>query len=605
MKHRVTSLLVVLVLFIIASIVLVGCAPQGAAPTAKPAEEATEAPVAARVVNSLGIELPADAAPLDQQVIHEPATETTWLTWDASVYDVVDGGYMAWGDSCVRPDKDFNPQPAGCESWETSADGLTWTFHLPKDRIWSDDVPVTAEDWVFTLQRYARPDYDFQWFYSMAHIVNWKGVVNGDVPPEELGAKVVDDYTFTVTTTQPTPYLIKIFADLWVVPKHAVKDRLDDGSWAFDESNWISCNSFVLESWDKGRQLVYAANPKYTGPFPPMVEKVVLHFMKPEVRWNPYKNGELDMVGGGYEQDLPPSAMAEIMANPELKKQLISWPNFITYYLFFDTWNPPFDDLKVRQAFSHAIDRDKLVNGPLKYQGQSAYTMNPPGFPGESVDELKGVQNYDPELAAKLLAEAGYPGGEGFPKLTLNLRNAFPALVNTAEAIAAMLKENLGVEVEIQNLDYSIFSEGYRNQKKNMGGDFIFALVPYEFDFVDGSNLLSVWGGCEEEGMEPPNNPGRHTWYNKEYNDLLCKAGAIMGDEAKRNELYRKAERILIEDVALVPIYHATLSAMVNPHLKGPIFDPDSKGQITFHRFRFTSREALIYRSTGIRSIAQ
>ena len=134
----------------------------------------------------------------------------------------------------------------------------------------------------------------------------------------------------------------------------------------------------------------------------------------------------MDLTSGGYSTDLTPSNLAEIMADPALKAQYFSWPNFITFYLFFDTWNPPFDDLKVRQAFSHAIDRDFLVEGPVKYQASPAYTLNPPGFPGESVEQLKGIQNYDPELAAQLLAEAGYPGGEGFQPLVIYLRSARP-----------------------------------------------------------------------------------------------------------------------------------------------------------------------------------
>jgi ABC-type transport system substrate-binding protein len=249
----------------------------------------------------------------------------------------------------------------------------------------------------------------------------------------------------------------------------------------------------------------------------------------------------------------------------------------------------------VRQAFSHAIDRDALIGGPLQFQAVAAYSMNPPGFPGESVEELKSVQNYDPELAAKLMEEAGYPGGEGFPKLTLNTRSAFPALINAAEAMAAMLKENVGVDVEIQDLEYSIFTEGFRSQKQNKSGDFIFALVPYEFDFVDGSNLLSVWGGCEEPGADMSEMPGRHTWYNKEYNDLLCEAGSILGDEAKRNELYGQAERILIEDVAMVPIYHGIFVAMVKPNIAGPMLEPGEDGVVTWMRHRFASRESLIY----------
>jgi ABC-type transport system substrate-binding protein len=601
----ITPLMLLVILSLAASAVLVGCAP---APQAVPPTEAPKAPEAkpveptkapeARVVNRAGVVLPPDAAPIEKQVMRYAETELTYLTWDATVYDENVGDVFAWSDSCVRPDEFYQPQPNACTSWEVSGDGLTWTFHLQKDKKWSDGTPITADDWVFTLQRYARPDYDFEWFYSMAGIVNWSKVVNGEVPPEELGAKKVDDYTFTVTTERPVPYLVKIFADLWVVPKHVVKDRLDDGSWAFKKENWVFAGPYKLESYTKGKEMVFVANEMYTGPFPPMMDKIIVTFMPPEVRFNAYKNGELDAIGGGYENDLPPSAMAEIMANPELKKQLISWPNFITYYLFFDTWNPPFDNLKVRQAFSHAIDRDALIEGPLKYQAVAAYTMNPPGFPGESVEELKSIQNYDPELAAKLMAEAGYPDGQGFPKLTLYTRQAFPALTNAAEAIAAMLKENLGVQVEVQDLEYSIFTEGYRNQKKNKGGNFIFALVPYEFDFVDGSNLLSVWGGCEQEGADLSQMPGRHTWYNKEYNQLLCEAGSILGDEERRNELYRKAERILIEDVALVPIYHGIFVALVKPDIRGPMLEPGKDGVVTWMRHRFSSRESLIYRST-------
>ncbi|RPI47727.1 MAG: peptide ABC transporter substrate-binding protein [Chloroflexi bacterium] len=587
-----------LMIWLVAMLVLAGCGPAPVATQAPAVAEPTTAPETARVVNRAGVELPPDAAPLDQQVMRYAESEATWLTWDASVYDENVGDMYAWPDSCVRPDEFYEPQPNACTSWEVSDDGLTWTFHLQEDKIWSDDTPVTADDWVFTLQRYARADYDFEWFYSMAGIVNWGGVVSGDVPPEELGVKAVDDYTFTITTERPAPYLIKIMADVWVVPKHIVKDRLDDGTWAFNEENWVSCGPYIMEAYEKGKQLVFVANDKYTGPFPPLNDKIVVSFMEPEVRWTTYKNGELDAIGGGYQADLPPSAMAEVMANPELQKQLIAWPNFITYYLFFDTWNPPFDNLLVRQAFSHAVNRDLLVEGPLKYQAVPAYSMNPPGFPGESVEELKSVQAFDPALAASLLEQAGYPGGQGFPNLTLYTREADPALLSAAEAIAAMIKENLGVTVEVQDLEYSIYMESMYKQKGEKGGDFVFGIVPYEFDFVDGSNLLSVWGGCETEGADMSEMPGRHTWYNQDYNKLLCDAGVIFGDEEQRNELYAEAERMLLEDVALVPVYHGIFVAMVKPDIRGKMLELGEDGVITWMRHRFSSRESLIYRST-------
>ena len=198
--------------------------PPAAAATEPPAPTEAPPPEADKVVNRAGVVLPDDAAPIEEQVLRLGATEYSWLGWDYTAYDFTGGPTYGIHDSCVRPDKEFQPQPSGCESWEVSDDGLTWTFHLPEDKVWSDGEPVTAEDWVFTLQRYARPDYDFEWFYSMAGIKNWDAVVSGDLPPEELGAKVVDDYTFTVETNQPAPFLVKQFADLWLAPEHIVKD---------------------------------------------------------------------------------------------------------------------------------------------------------------------------------------------------------------------------------------------------------------------------------------------------------------------------------------------------------------------------------------------
>ena len=595
------QLYLLLAISLIAAMVLTACGAPAAAPSGGGAAPEAAAPATGPVVNRLGITLPDDALPLEQQVFRYPGNEATYMTWDASVYDENDGDNYGWADSCVRPDKDFNPQPNICESWSVSDDGLVWTFNLQQDKVWSDGTPLTANDFVFTFQRFARPDYDFEWFYSMMGIKNWSQVVNGEVAPEELGVKAVDDYTLTIETDYPVPYLIKIMADAWVVPQHIVKDRLDDGTWALKPENYVSAGPFVLESYEKGTRLTFIANDKYTGPYPPMVDKVIVEFMDPQVRFAAFQNGELDAVGGGYTDDLPPSAMAQIMADPDLQAELISWPNFITYYLFFDTWNAPFDNLQVRQAFSHAIDRDKIVNGPLQYQAVSAYSMNPPGFPGENVEGLKDVQAFDPELAKQLLADAGFPNGEGFPKLTLYTREANPALTNAAEAIASMLKENLNIEAEIQNLDYGSYMDALRAQKREKSGDFLFALVPYEFDFVDGSNMLSVWGGCEDAGADISQMPGRHTWYNQDYNNLLCEAGQTLNDEPKRNELYQQAERILVEDVGLVPIYHGIFNALVKHNVMGPMFEPNSKGQVTWNRFRFTSRESEIYLSSGTR----
>jgi peptide/nickel transport system substrate-binding protein/oligopeptide transport system substrate-binding protein len=594
MKHRFTSLLAALAaLVVIAGMGLAGCTSQPTEPaadqSAEQASAAAPADTGAPIVNSAGVELPADAAPLDQQVLHvRTGTEQPWLTIDSSMYATNAGGYFAWGDVCTRLDRNFIPQPAGCESWEISDDGLTWTFHLPEDKVWSDGAPVTAQDWVLALQRSARPSYDFEWFYGYANIANWSEVNQEKLPPEELGAKAVDDYTFVINTTRPTPYMDKLFSWLFAVPSHVIEDWMDD-DWAFRGS--ISSNAYILENWDKGSGMTFVANDKYTGPYPPMAERIETPFMNLDTFWLAYQNDEIDWVNAAQK-----STIDQIIADPELQKQVISYPFFQTYYLFFDTWNPPFDNLKVRQAFAHSIDREALLNGPLAHMGSPAYTMNPTGFPGEDAEAVKDANNYDPELAAQLMAEAGYPGGEGFPKITLYLRRPEPAVVTSAEAIASMIKKNLGVEVEIQNLEVRDYMDRMGTQKRDKGGDFKFALVDYFYDFVDGSNFLSVWGGCEPEGeTDLANMPGRHNWYNKEFNDLVCEAGSIMGDEDKRNELYAQAESILVRDAALAPIWHPIKNWVVKPYIKGPLFEPDSKGMV---RFEFETNLDQLYVST-------
>ncbi|MCB0048271.1 MAG: peptide ABC transporter substrate-binding protein, partial [Caldilinea sp.] len=241
MKRR---LYLLLAISLIAAMVLAACGAP-AAPSGGAAPEAAAPAATGPVVNRLGITLPDDALPLEQQVFRFPADEQKYMTWDASVYAENEGDVFGWADSCVRPDKDFNPQPNICESWTVSDDGLLWTFNLQQDKVWSDGTPLTANDFVFTFQRYARPDYDFEWFYSMMGIKNWSQVVSGEVAPEELGVKAVDDYTLTIETDYPVPYLIKIMADAWVVPQHIVKDRLDDGTWALNPDNYVSAGPFV------------------------------------------------------------------------------------------------------------------------------------------------------------------------------------------------------------------------------------------------------------------------------------------------------------------------------------------------------------------------
>ena len=214
---------------------------------------------------------------------------------------------------------------------------------------------MTADDWVFTLQRYARPDYDFEWF-STAWPASRTGTMgSAREPPEEvLGAKKVDDYTFTVKTSRPT--LVPgahLLGSVGCSPAHhqgssggrLLGFRSQDGG--LDRT--LQAGKVGEGQGDRlGRQR------KYTGPFPPMSDKIVVSMIPAEARFNAYRNGEVDMIGFLYDSDMTPAAMAQVMNDPKLKEQLITWPNFITFYNFFDTWNPPFDNSRCAR---HSVTR--------------------------------------------------------------------------------------------------------------------------------------------------------------------------------------------------------------------------------------------------------
>jgi len=166
-----------------------------------------------------------------------------------------------------------------------------------------------------------------------------------------------------------------------------------------------------------------------------------------------------------------------------------------------------------------------------------------------------------------LLAEAGYPNGQGFPKLELWLRNETDLNKAVANAIAAMIKDNLGIEVEVSNKEAKLFMDTLNAHKLQ------FYMVSYGFDYLDPSNMLGIWVST-----------GRHAWKNEQFDNLIAQAASFTGDPAKRSQMFKDAERILVEDVPAVFIYHGTPGWMYKPYIKkGEEFEPDRTGVATWH----------------------
>jgi ABC-type oligopeptide transport system substrate-binding subunit len=544
---------------------LAACGDTAATPTAVSAVPPTGG--SAGVLN--GVTLPADAAPADQQVytIHYDNTaDFTTIDFFESVYKRGAAMTDVLSDPLVRLDKNFQIQPAAATKWEVDASGLVWTFHLDPNLIWNDDTPVTADDYVSTLRYGADPKHawDFSWFFGGV-IKNWNEAVAGKVPTDQIGVKAVDANTLQVTTEAPAPYLPTMM--LYSNPMQKKAFEAHGGLYNSDVATTVSSGPFVLKEWRKGDRLVFEANPKYKGTNKPFIQKVYVIGAAPSTDFAAYQAGEIDFVTGS---NLSPADNEIIAADATLSKDVHPQPNdFRTDYLFFDTKTPPFDNIKVRQAFSHVVDRDSLIQQIIKpSQGIPAYSFLMPGFPASNSAGLKGIQNYDVAAAKQLLADAGYPDGKGFPKITLWLRNEAPVRQAVAQAIAASIKQNLGIDVDVANKETKTFTDALNAKPTQIQ----FGMVSYGMDFLDPYNMLSVWLGG-----------GRHNWNNAQFDDMVKKAAAFTGDPAQRIQMFQDAEKLLVTEAPGVFIYHRYQSDLYRPYLKGSELEADQNGVAAIH----------------------
>ncbi len=531
-----------------------------AAPSATAAATATSAPQA--LVNAWGVTLPADAAPLDQQFLR-------YMSLDGTTMDFAVGVYKRPANTdilttpMVRLNKNFEILAAGGLSWEVSQDGKTWTFHLDPALTWSDGSPYNADDVVSTFQYQADPKHawDFAWFWG--DIVNFNDAVAGKVPTSQIGVTKVDDHTVQFVTSASSPYFLS--KALYIRPLSKVAFDKNGELYDSKPETSVSSSPWILQEWTHGKQVVFVPNTKYTGQLKPLMEKmtvVLADSMSGE--FAAYQNNEVDLC-----MNFSPADIATINADAELNKEYHpSFGDFRTYYLGYDTKNKPFSDLKVRQAFAKVIDRNALITNVIKRQGIPAYSFLMPGFPDSTSDVLKNedVNKLDVTAAQKLLSDAGYPGGKGFPALQLTLRNENDLNKAVAAAMAGMITDNLGIPVQVNNIaDSNTFMTQLNAYKLQ------FYFLSYGFDYLDASNMLGIWL-----------TGGRHTWSNPQF-DTLVKDASSNVDQAKRDQEFKDAEKILVDDAGGIFIYHVTPGAIYRPYMKGSELEPDKTGVAAWH----------------------
>jgi ABC-type transport system substrate-binding protein len=519
--------------------------------------------------DAYGRALPENAAPYDQQIYRELCSSTDKAQSFSSVitvYSRICGSDM-FGDSLVNLDENLNLIPGAADKWEASADGTSWSFHLHPGQMWSDGTPLTAKDYVASYQFMVDPKnaYDFVWMWQ-GTIKNWSEAVAGDVKPDQIGVTAPDDNTVVITTDGPRPYLPGT-TYFWPPMQAKALTTLGPG-YILDPKTSVSSGPFMLNSFKPGESVSLIANPTYTGYRKPILKELRFFYGDINTSFVAFQAHDVDKVN---YQNLSPADFDVISKDPVLSANYRpNFGDFRTDYLLFDTFTAPFNDQKVRLAFAKAVDRDSIVKNVMGTQfAIPAYSFLAPGFPAsDSNGDLKDIQAYDCDAAKKLLADAGFPDGKGFPAQELELRQENDAHQAWFVAVAGSISQCLGVTITVNNM----VQKDYMDKLLARPTTIKFGAISYGMDYLDPSNMLGVWVST-----------GRHSWSNPDFDKLVADANVLVSDPAKRLQMYKDAEKILVSDVGGIFIDHRIQGDLYQPYVAGDCFRPDAQGVGAFH----------------------
>jgi ABC-type oligopeptide transport system substrate-binding subunit len=440
--------------------------------------------------------------------------------------------------------------PGAADEWSLADDGLVYTFHIRDDARWSNGEPLTAEHFVFSLRRLVDPATAAFYSQMVSDIVNARAIIAGDMPAAELGVEAVDDNTLVIRLERPVPYLLSLLTYPSTFPVHPDSIALHGDEFT-RPGNLLSNGAYKLDAWEPGSVLSLSRNEHYWNNENTAIDEVRHHVVTQEMaQLNRYRAGELHTTGS-----VPPDAFQQVQE--EYPDELHVAPYLGVYYYGFNLAQPPFKDSPgLREALSLAIDRDVLVRSITGRGEEAAYSWVPPG-----------VENYEPRRlnyadqsqdarnahASRLMREAGY--GPDNP-LQFELRyNTSDAQQRMALAIQSMWKDVLGVETTLINEEFQVLLANMRAAEVTQ----VFR-SSWIGDYNDAHTFLSI--------LETGNASNMPRYSNEEYDDLMQRA-ADQVDAHKRRLLLEEAERVLLADHPVIPIYFFVSKHLVSPQVQG------------------------------------
>ena len=460
--------------------------------------------------------------------------------------------------------------PGIAESWETSEDGKTVTFHL-RESNWSDGSPLTANDFVYSWKRAMDPATasEYSWLWEYTNVVGAWDFVSGDGTADAVGISAPDDYTFVVQLSDPTDYFVSLMAFYHFMPvkQSAVEaEGGEEGVWASTPELFVSNGAFMLTDYVIGEGLRMEANPEYWN-----AENVKLTAINGKfidiatTAYLAYQAGELD-----YIPDVPVDEIPRLIAEDP---NFYVFPLLGTYYYNFNMDLEIWSDSRVRRALAMGFDRelvcDTLASGQVPAAG-----FIPPGFKdadGKDFFEVAGTYGLSADLssveaAQALLAEAGYPGGEGFPEFTL-LYNTSEAHQTVAEIMQEQWKTNLGItSCTLENQEWATF------QDTRTQGNFELARGGWLTDFMDPIGMLGIFKDLSIAYNDP-------NYYNPDFAAALDAAGSATDAKAHFEALY-EAQGIFMNDMPIIPVYHYSDTMLASPVVEG--WDRSVLGTVDF-----------------------
>ena len=462
---------------------------------------------------------------------------------DPALNSTIDGATMILHafETLLTIDENNEIQPGQAESWEISEDGMTWTFHLRQGLKWSDGTDLTADDFVYTWKRVVDTDTAAPYAdTALGMVKGFDEAVKGNV--DALGVSAPDASTFVVELGQPCTYFDKIAAFVTLSPVQRAAIEANGDSWSVDPSTYVSNGPFRMAEWVPGSHITFEKNPNYWNAEAVKLDSLKFVLMEDSTAaYTAYQTGEVLLIKDVPTEEIPSLNKAENGGDFYVE------PIMGTYYLNINLEREQFKDARVRKALSLAIDRDHVAQVLMQGTYTAASNLIGPGITdadGKSLfmEKANGGKPYmstspDLEQAKALLAEAGYPGGEGFPAIQYVINDS-----GYHKVVAEYLQQawgELGLTVNVEVVEWSSFTPQRR------AGDYDIARNGWSFDYNDPSSMLELFATGNG------NNDGKYS--NPAY-DAAMETARTTGDPEARFAALHTAEDIVMNDMGMLPI---------------------------------------------------